>query len=149
MHHPEADELGLLEAGNQPQHARLIAPFDLRLEADQAEVIAGQIVLPELNGGIRLAARPRIDQADRLHRPESQRLTAAMRHHLDRQAALEEFFLVEVVDRRRLGRDERIVEALVVVARQRAIQIVALAIVHAARQRVRLKADTTPRLCLR
>jgi hypothetical protein len=56
VHHPEADELGLLEPGNQPQHARLLAPFDLRLKADQAEVIAGEIVLPQLHGRVRLAA---------------------------------------------------------------------------------------------
>ena len=55
-----------------------------------------------------------------------------MRHHLDRQAAFEELLLVEIVDGRRLGVDERLVEALVFVARQRAVQVVALPIVHAA-----------------
>ena len=97
MHHPEADEFGLLETGNQAQHARLFAPFDLRLEADQAEVIAGQVVLPELDDGVRRLAGARIDEADRLHRSEAQRVAAAVRHHLDRQAAFEESLLVEVV----------------------------------------------------
>ena len=103
VHHPEAHELGLLEARDQPKHARLVAPFDLRLEADEAVVIAGEIVLPQLDDGVRLASGARIDQADRLHRTEPQRVDAAVRHHLDRQAAFEEPLLVEVVDRRRLG----------------------------------------------
>ena len=54
MDHAEPDEFGLLEPGNQPQHARLLAPFQLRLEADQAEVIAGEVVLPELHDGVGL-----------------------------------------------------------------------------------------------
>ena len=40
MHHAEANELGVLEPRNHPQHARLVTPFDLRLEADQAVVDA-------------------------------------------------------------------------------------------------------------
>src|SRR4026208_1229877 len=46
VHHPVAHELRLLEARNQPQHARLVAPFDLRLEPDQAEMIAPAGVPP-------------------------------------------------------------------------------------------------------
>src|SRR5437016_9607140 len=98
MHHPETHELGVLEAGNQPQHARLIAPLDLRLEADEAEMIAGEIVLTQLHAGVRLAAGARVDEPYRFHRTEPQRVAAAMRHHLDRQAALEEALFVEIVD---------------------------------------------------
>ena len=55
-----------------------------------------------------------------------------MGHHFDRQTAFEELLLVEVVHRRRLGMDQRVVEARVLVARQRAVQIIALAVVDAA-----------------
>ena len=41
MHHSEPHEFGLLESGNEAEHPRLFAPFDLRLKAHQAEVIAG------------------------------------------------------------------------------------------------------------
>ncbi len=71
MHHAEAHELGLLEARNHPQHAGLLAPLDLRLESDEAEVIGGQIVLPKLHDRVRRAVGARIDQADRLHRTEA------------------------------------------------------------------------------
>ena len=77
MDHAEAHELGVLEPGNQPQHARLLAPLHLRLEADQAEVVAGEVVLPQLHDRVRLASGARIGQADRLHRPEAQRVHAA------------------------------------------------------------------------
>src|SRR5262245_27480273 len=132
MDHAEANELGLLEARNEPKHARLVAPLDLRLEPDEAEVIAGERVLPQLHGGVRLAAGARIDEPDRLHRPEPQRVAAAVRHDLDRQTALEEPLLVEVVDAGRLGGHERVVEPIVIVARERAVQIAAFAVVDAA-----------------
>ena len=41
-----------------------------------------------------------------------------MRHHFNRQAALEEFGVVEVMHRGRLGRDERRVEGVVLGLRQ-------------------------------
>ena len=134
VHHAEADELGLLEPGNQPQHARLLAPFDLRLEADEAEVIAGEVVLPQLHGGVRLAAGARIDQADRLHRSEAQRVARR-----DAPSPRSAGSLRRTAPCRSRGRSptprvtQRVVEALVLVARQRAVQIVALPIVHAAR----------------
>ena len=132
MHHAEADELGALEAGNEPQHARLLAPFDLRLKSHEAEVIAREVVLAQLHGRVRLASRARIREADRLHRTEPQRVAAAVRHDFDRQAAFEEPLLVEVVNGRRFSCDQRVVETIVFVARQRAVQVIALSIVDAA-----------------
>src|SRR5688572_28604103 len=102
MHHCEADELGGLEAGNELQDARLLAPFELGLEADEAEMVAGEIVLTQLHGGVRRPPRARIDETDRLHRSEPQRVAAAMSHHFHRQTAFEELLLVEIVHRRRL-----------------------------------------------
>ena len=99
MDHPEADELGVLEPGDEPQDARLLAPLHLGLEADEAEVIAGEVVLPQLHARVRLAPGARIGQAHRLHRPEPQRVDAAPGHHLDRQTPLEELRVVELVQR--------------------------------------------------
>ena len=132
MHHAEADELGLFKSGDEPKHTRLLAPFDLRLESDQAEMIGRQIVLSKLHDRVRRPTGPRIDEANRFHRAETQRVHAAMRHDLDRQAPFEELFLVEIMDGRGFGVGERVVEALVLLARQRTIQVVALAVVDAA-----------------
>ena len=60
MDHAEPHELGVLEPGNQPQHARLLAPLHLRLEPDEAEVVAGEVVLPQLHDRVRLAPGARI-----------------------------------------------------------------------------------------
>ena len=135
MHHAEADELRVLESGNEAQHARLLAPLDLCLEADEAEMIRGQIVLPQLHDRVRLAARARIDQTYRLHRSEPQRVFTAIRHHLDRQAPFEEALLVEIVDGRGLRRRQRVVERVVFVARHRTIQVVTLPVIDATRRR--------------
>ena len=60
MDHAEPHELRALEARNHPQHARLLAPLELRLKPDEAEVIAREVVLAQLHDRIRPAARPRI-----------------------------------------------------------------------------------------
>ncbi len=95
-------------------------------------MIAGEVVLAQLHGGVRLASGAWVDEADRLHRPEPQRVAPAVRHHFDRQAPLEELLFVEIVNSRRLRGHQRVVEALVFLARQRAVQIVSLPVVHAA-----------------
>ena len=110
MDHPEAHELGRFEARDHPEHARLFAPLQLRLKPDEAVVIGGEVVLPQLDDGVRPSAGARIGQPGRLHRPEPQRVDAAVRHHLDRQTPLEELRVVEVVDGRLLGRHDRLVK---------------------------------------
>ena len=53
---PIADEFGALEARDHAQHTGLFAPFELRLESDEAEVVGRKVVLPQLHRGIRGAA---------------------------------------------------------------------------------------------
>ena len=112
VNHPEADELGVLEPRDEPQDARLLAPLHLGLEPDEAEVIAGERILPELHARVRLAPGARIGQPHRLHRPEPQRVDAAPRHHLDWQTALEELRVVELVQRGLFRRHHRVVKFL-------------------------------------
>src|SRR5262249_28678621 len=100
MHEAEAHELGMLEPGDQREHACLLSPFELRLKAHKAEVIARDRVLTQLHRGVRRTPTPRIDETDRLHRAEAERIASAMRHHFDRKTSLEEDLLLEVVDRR-------------------------------------------------
>ena len=101
MHLAQAHELGARQAGQRAQHALLVAPLEAALEADEVEVGARQVLLPQLHDGPGAAAVGR-GEADRLHRPVTQRVDAAPRHFLDRQAALEERAL-EVVQRQHLG----------------------------------------------
>ncbi len=51
VHHPEPHELGGRQSRDHPQHARLLAPLQLRLESHEAEVVAGQRVLAQLHDG--------------------------------------------------------------------------------------------------
>ena len=132
MHHPEPDELRLLQTGNQPQHASLLAPLDLGLKPDEAEMIAGEVVLPELDDGVGFASGARVGQPDGLHRAEAQRLDAARGHDFDRQAPFEEPRVVELVERRLLGGDQRGMKPLVLVTGKRTVQIVPLPVIDAA-----------------
>ncbi len=63
--------------------------LQLRLEADHVPQRAKRVVLAKLDDRVRPAAGPRIIEANGLHRTEAQRVAAAVRHHLDRQAAIE------------------------------------------------------------
>ena len=89
VYHPEPDELRRLEARNHPKDPRLLPPFQPRLEPHQAVVVPGQGVLSELHDRVGPPAGSRIGQPHRLHRPERERARPALRHHLDREAALE------------------------------------------------------------
>jgi hypothetical protein len=103
-------------------------------------MIAGEVILSQLHGGVRLPSGSRIFQSDRLHRPEPERVLTAMRHHFDRQASLEKLFFVEIMHGRRLGRRERRVERAILVCRHRAVQVIARSVIGSARLARRLQA---------
>ena len=63
MNHPETEEFGVLQARNQAQHASLLSPFHLRLEAHEAVVITREVILAQLNRGIGLTSGPGIAEA--------------------------------------------------------------------------------------
>ena len=120
----EPHELGPLQTRNQPQHAPLFGPLELRLKADQAEVVGREVVLAELRDGVRLPSGGRIGEADRLHGAEPQGVDPAVGRHLDRQAALEERRAVEVAQLGPLRGQERGVEPPVLRRVQGTVQVV-------------------------
>jgi len=61
MDHAKTHKLGLFQSGNQSEHTRLLAPFHLRLKSHEAEMVSGQIVLPQLDGGVRFTSGSRIN----------------------------------------------------------------------------------------
>ena len=113
----EAQELRVLESGDDPEHALLLGIAKARLEADEIPHAAGAILHAQLHDGVRLAAGARIDEADRLHRPEAQRLASALRHLLGGHAPLEVRHGVELVRRGLVGVRERVEKGLVLLAR--------------------------------
>ena len=121
----EARELGVFETGDRPENADLLGVLQLRLEADHVPKRAERVVLAKLHDGVRPTARARIVEADRLHRTKAQRFAAALRHHLDRQAAVEVGRrCLPLLERRFVAREQRVDEGLVFGFRHRAIQIV-------------------------
>src|SRR3989454_4230868 len=125
VHLAEARKFRALEAGDHPEHPDLLGELEMILEADHRVKAGRQVVLPELHDGERLFACARVDEADRLHRAECERLTTTAGHLLDRQAPLEvEDLLLELV-RRRLGRpQEGLVEAGVLGLGWRAVEVI-------------------------
>ena len=126
--HPEPHELRLRQPGDQPEHARLLAPFELRLKSDQTEMVAGERVLSQLHDGIRPTPGPGIHESNRFHGTETQRVLTATSHHLDRQASFEETLAINLMDRRQFRPYECLVETVILVGRHRAIQVVTLAL---------------------
>ena len=139
VEHPEAHELGALEARQHPEDALLLADPELRLEADEVEVLPREIVLAELHGGVRLATGARVRQAERLHRAVPQSLDPPLGHGLDRKAPFEVDRLLEVVERHLLAGEELVHEGLVLEPRERDVQIVVATALAPARERVELR----------
>ena len=73
----------------------------------------------------------RIAQADRLHRPEAQRVAAAARDLFDRQAALEVVQVLPIFGVDRLRFQQRVEKAVVLFLRHRAVDVVGGAFVVA------------------
>src|SRR5215208_4468110 len=118
-------ELRILETGNSAEDAHLLAVLQLGLEADHVPQSAERIVLTELDDGIGPAPGPRIVESDALHRAEAQRLDAAIRHHLDRHAALEiRRVLLPVLELGLLAVAKRLNECFVLIPVERAIDVV-------------------------
>ena len=124
MDHAHAHELGIREAGDHAEDALLLAPLELGLEAHHREMAGRQVVLPELHHRERSTTRARIDEADRLHGPEAQRVAPAAGDDLDGQAALEEELVLEGVQLGALGRGQGLMEAVVLRLVERAVDVV-------------------------
>ena len=86
---PKRMNSALLQSGDHAQDARLLAELQMILKSDQVEALGAQILLAQLHDGPRTPAGARIGEAHRLHRSEAQRVAAAARDLLDRQARLE------------------------------------------------------------
>ena len=80
MNLPEAQEAGILEARDQPQHPSLIAELDVVLKSHQVLRVGPQIFLPQLHDRVRRLAGFRIAQSHRLHGTEAQSVAAAPRN---------------------------------------------------------------------
>ena len=126
MEPAEPRELGALQAGDRSEDPGLLAMPKLRLESHHVEQRAEPVVLPKLHDRIGLGLRGvRIGQPERFHRAVAQRLAAALRHHLDRQAAVEiggRGF--ELVKGNLLAGEQRVDEGLVLLAGERAVDVV-------------------------
>ncbi len=113
MNLPVAQEARILQPWNQPQHPRLLAKLQMILETDQVVAVRAQILLAQLHHGPRRPSGARIAQPHRLHRPKAQRIAAAPRQHLDRQAAFKVVELLPLLVFGRLGCQQRIEKAVV------------------------------------
>ena len=140
MQPAEPGEFGLLQTGDHAEDAGLLGIFQLRLEADHVVERAERIVLAELHDGIGFVRRVRIGQPDRLHGAVGQRLDAALRHHLDRQAAFEIGRIgFPFLENRLLALEDRRNKSFVLFAGQRAIDIIRAVALVVARLEPRLR----------
>ena len=129
VHHAVAHELRVAQPRYHAEHALLLRKLQVRLESDEVEQRLFRILGAQLHHGPRAAAGARVAQADRLQWAEADRVVPALRHHLDRHAALVDLRVhhVEIVDRRALRRNERLVKRLVFLFVHRAVDVIVVA----------------------
>ena len=126
MQAAEPGEFSVGEAGDGAEDADLFRMLQLGLKTDHVEQRAELVVLAQLHDGVGLYRRPmRVGEAERLHRTVSQGFAATFRHHFDRQAAVEiRRRRLEIAEADFLAGEKRIDEGVVLVVRQRAIDVI-------------------------
>jgi len=121
----EACELSLLQTRDHAEDAFLLGVLELGLKADDVEKRAERIVLAKLDHRVGTLAGAGVDEADRLHRTEAQRVAAARGHHLDGKTTLEirrrGFPFLEL---RLLAGQKGVDERLVLVAVERTVDVI-------------------------
>ena len=122
---PEAEELGVLQAGNEAQDAGLFAELHVVLKTDQIEALGAQILLAKLHDGPGTASGAWVLEAHGFHGAEAQGVAAAAGDFLDGEAGLEVARVVfGNVGGDGVGLEQLVHEMLVLIAVERAVQVV-------------------------
>ena len=124
MHDTVAHELSVFQCRDHGEHALLLTEFQVGLAADQIVQRAVRVVAAQLQDRIRILAGFRVRQADGLENAEPQRVKAAACVNLDGHAALEHLGVLEAVHRRFLSGGQCVPECLVLLAGERAVDII-------------------------
>ena len=124
MHDTVAHELSVTERRDHGEHALLLTEFQVGLAADQIVQRTVRVVAAQLEHGIRVLTGFRVRQADRLENAEPQRVKAAACVNLDGHAALEYLGILKAVYRCFLSGGQRVPECLVLLAGERAVDII-------------------------
>ena len=118
-------EFGRFQPRNGAERLGLRAIGELGLETHHVVERAQRVVLAQLHDGAGLhRGIVRIGEADRLHRAVAQGLAAALRHHLDRQAAVEIGGVLEILEGDFFAFEQGVDEGLVLLAVERTIDVV-------------------------
>ena len=141
MHDTVAHELGVTERRDHGEHALLFTEFQVGLAADQIVQRTVRVVAAQLQDRIRVLAGFRVRQADWLKDAEPQRVKAAACVNLDGHAALEHLGILKAVHRRFLGGGQRVPECLVLLAGERAVDVICGALAVAGRLVGRIHID--------
>src|SRR4051812_13562393 len=98
------------------------------LKADQVIARRPQVLLTKLNNSVGSPTCARILEADRFQRSETKRVAAARRQLFDRETGLEERDLLVEVRFVRLRREDRVDEALILIAVHGAVDVIIAAV---------------------
>ena len=85
----EAEEGGVLKAGDEAEDAGLLGELEVILEADEVVGVGAEVFLAELDDGVGPAAGLRVVEAGRLHGAEAEGVAAAAGGFFDGEAAFE------------------------------------------------------------
>ena len=145
MHDTVAHELGVFQRRNHGEHALLLTELEVSLAADQIVQRAVRVVAAQLQDRIRILAGFRVRQADRLQNAEAQRVKAAACVNLDGHATLEHLGILKAVYRCFLSGGQRVPEHLVLLAGERAVDVIRRALAVAGRLVGRIHIDALSR----
>ena len=123
----KASELGAFQAGDHSEDPPLFGPGQLRLKSNDIIKDAFLVFASQLDDGMRLATRPRVDQSYGFHRPVGEGLAPPTGDRLDGETPLEAFDLFKGVQGDLLGVLQGLPEIFIGLPIQRAVQVIRLA----------------------
>ena len=124
VHDAIPEELALLKARNHAEHASLLRPGEVCLEAHKVVGRALPVLSAQLHHRPRPAPRARVDDADRLEGTETKGVVAGARDLLSRLTGLEKLAPLEIAQDGPLGAHELVDESVVFLFVHGAVEIV-------------------------
>src|SRR5918995_4139323 len=120
----QANKFSPRQSRNHGEDAALLGVSHFGLKPDQVVQRPLAVFLTQLNYRVGPSAGALIDKSDCAHRPERQSVLAAVSHLFNGHAAFERHEALETMRRHAFGANQRIDEAVILLACKRQVQVI-------------------------
>ena len=131
MNLPVAQKFRIFESRNQPKNSRLLSKLQVILKSDKIVRVRAKIFAAKLNHRVRNFAAAWVSKPHRFHGAEAQRVASTTGELFDGKTTFKVVEFFPFWSFNRLGSQQRIIEAVIFLFRERTIDVVCRAFVVA------------------